>query len=496
MNGITFDYDYSDVTEAKALIYTGINSGNNVAFGLFTTADGGITGAWKSAGEPALHSFTDNGTVAGTVFSGKDTESTGSVKLTVALNKGNGVAFAAGDSVTLPNSAGDNINGSNATAATEGDLYRCFGLKSASTNTSTVTLDAAYVSKIYITDTIEGTTTYTSNGISVVKDAGTHENATNGRLQVNGGSGNHSSISAAGNPIYVGGKGQLFLQTWGTGAITLDNDIYLGSSTHGEANSHGVLRFGNDGSTATTLNGEIVVLESTTMKSGGAQAININGSVTDKKNIDGTVSEGGKTLTIGGKGYTFSGNVDVSNLDFAAGTAATFTNGFTTDSLTLGNNAAITSGTELTLAALTVGTGVTLDAALNLSEGATVTMAGALSLGENALSMGSLTLSGALMNAILGMTEGTTVNLFTNVTALTLNGALSDSLTEASNQDLSSFLTGVDTGKYYLGYENNTVYAGLVTPDAPVIDPTVPEPTTATLSLLALAALAARRRRR
>ena len=186
----------------------------------------------------------------------------------------------------------------------------------------------------------------------------------------------------------------------------------------------------------------------------------------------------------------------MSNLDFAAGTAATFTNGFTTDSLTLGNNAAITSGTELTLETLTVGTGVTLDAALNLSEGATVTMAGALALGENALSMGSLTLSGELMTAILGMTEGTTVNLFTNVTALTLNGALSDSLTEASNQDLSSFLTGVDTGKYYLGYEYNTVYAGLVTPDAPVIDPTVPEPTTATLSLLALAALAARRRRK
>lgn len=497
LNGITFDYDYSDVTEAKALIYTGINSGSNVAYGLFTTADGGITGAWKSAGEPALHSYTGMGTVAGTVFSGKDTESTGSVKLTVALNNAKGVAFAAGDSVTLPNSDADNINGDNATAATEGDLYRYFGLKSSGTNTSTVTLDAAYVSKIYITDTLEGATTYTSNGISVVKDYGTHENATNGRLQVNGGdAGNHSSISAAGNPIFVGGTGQLFLQTWGTGAITLDNDIYLGSSTHGEANSHGVLRFGNDGSTATTLNGEIVVLESTTMKSGGDKAVNINGNVTDKKNIDGTVSEGGKTLTIGGKGYTFSGNVDVSNLDFAAGTAATFTNGFTTDSLTLGNNAAITSGTELTLATLTVGTGVTLDAALNLSEGATVTMAGALSLGENALSMGSLTLSGELMNAILGMTEGTTVNLFTNVTALTLNGALYDALNEASNQDLSTFLTGVDAEKYYLGYENNTVYAGLVTPDAPVIDPTVPEPTTATLSLLALAALAARRRRR
>ena len=42
-------------------------------------------------------------------------------------------------------------------------------------------------------------------------------------------------------------------------------------------------------------------------------------------------------------------------------------------------------------------------------------------------------------------------------------------------------------GGYYLGYDaNGTVFVGMM----------VPEPTTATLSLLALAGLAARRRRR
>ena len=497
LSGITFEYDYSEVDTAKAIIYTGVNSGADVAYGLFTTADGGITGAWKSSTDAALAAWTGGGTVANTVFSGKDTEETGSIKLTVALDNGKGVAFAAGDSVTLANNANENINGDNSTAETEGDLYRAFGLKSSSANTSTVTLDAGYISKIYITDTLGGETTYTSNGVSVVKAVGTHVNATNGRVQLNGGNnGSAASTSATGNPIYVGGKGQLFLQTWDTGAITLNNDIYLGSSTHGDVPKYGVIRFGNDGGHATTLNGEIVVLENTSMKSGGNNAISITGNVTDKKNIDGSVSEGGKTLTIGGKGYTFSGNVNVSNLDFAAGTAATFTNGFTTDSLTLGNNVALASSTTLTLADLTVGTGVTLDAALNLSEGATVTMAGALALGENALSMGSLTLSGALMEALGALTEGTTVNLFTGVSSLTLAGTGFNALTSADGMDLSQYLTGVDADKYYLGYENNTVYAGLVTPDAPVIDPTVPEPATATLSLLALAALAARRRRR
>lgn len=476
-SNITFDMDYSKLTEtATKLIYVTGDGSGGATWGFYTTAEKGITGLWQG------NTWGNGGTIDYTTLSGLDTtpeDDSHTITLTANITDA-GTYLYKGDST-----------------AESDQIYGASGLKQSPKATTNTTLDTNLISTIYVQQVEEGATTYTSNGISVVKDAGTHENATNGRLQVNGGdAGNHSSISAAGNPIFVGGAGQLFLQTWGTGAITLDNDIYLGSSTHGDVAGYGVLRFGNDGGHATTLNGEIVVLENTSMKSSGDKAININGNVTDKKNIDGSVSEGGKTLTIGGKGYTFSGNVDVSNLDFAAGTAATFTNGFTTDSLTLGNNAAITSGTELTLAALTVGTGVTLDAALNLSEGATVTMAGALSLGDNALSMGSLTLSGDLMNAILGMTEGTTVNLFTNVTALTLNGALSDSLTEASNQDLSSFLTGVDTGKYYLGYENNTVYAGLVTPDAPVIDPTVPEPTTATLSLLALAALAARRRRR
>lgn len=485
---LTFDYQYGDVNEAGALIYTGINSDNNAAFGLWATADGGITGAWKDPNFSALQAWTNLGTVSRTVLSGKDTNTTGSIKLTLALSTARGVAFAAGDSVTLPSSESDNINGNNASASTTGDLYRAFGLKSGSASNGIVTLDTGYISKIYITDTFEGSTTYTSNGISVVKEAGTHVNATSGRVQLDGGNnGSAASTSAAANPIYVGGAGQLFLQTWSAGPINLNNDIYLGSSTYGDAADLGVIRFGNDGASySTTLNGEIVVLENTSMKAGGTHTININGSVTDKKNIDGSASAGGKTLTIGGQGYTFGGQVDVSNLNFVDGTAARFTNGFTTEHLTLGNNVNLSSDTTLTISVLTVGTGVSLNAALTLSEAATATMADALTLGGHALSISSLSLQGTLMDSLIGLTEGNTLNLFTGVSSLTLAGTGYEVLTSADRMDLRTYFTGIEADTYYLGYENNTVYVGLMTP----------EPTTATLSLLALAGLLARRRRR
>ena len=492
---LTFDYKYGNVQEARALIYTGINSGNNTAFGLWATADGGITGAWKSGSNSALQAWTNQGTVSQAVFSGKDTNNTGSIKLTLALSTTNGVAFAVGDSVTLPSSANDNINGNNASASTTGDLYRAFGLKSDKATNGIVTLDTDYISKIYIAKA-GGITTYTSNGISVVKEGGTHVNATSGRVDLNGGNnGSAASTSTAGNPIYVGGTGQLFLQTWNAGSINLNNDIYLGSSTHSDVADRGVLRFGNDGASySTTLNGEIVVLENTSMKAGGTNTININGSVTDKKNIDGSASTGGKTLTIGGRGYTFGGQVNVSNLDFAAGTAASFTNGFTTEHLTLGNNVNLSSDTTLTISDLTVGTGVSLNAALTLSDAATARMAGALTLGDHALSISSLSLRGTLMASLSGLTEGNTLNLFTDVSSLTLAGTGYEVLTSADRKDLCTYFTGIEADTYYLGYENNTVYVGLMTPDTP-ISPSVPEPTTATLSLLALAGLLARRRR-
>lgn len=48
-------------------------------------------------------------------------------------------------------------------------------------------IQSDYISKIYITDAFEGDTTYTSNGISVIKAVGTHINSTKNRVELTGG---------------------------------------------------------------------------------------------------------------------------------------------------------------------------------------------------------------------------------------------------------------------------------------------------------------------
>ena len=141
----------------------------------------------------------------------------------------------------------------------------------------------------------------------------------------------------------------------------------------------------------------------------------------------------------------------------------------------------------LSLSTLTVtGQGATLNANIVLGQGAL------LALNGNTLNMGStveltgITVDDTTLNAVLALNEGDTYVLFTGVDALTLNGtslAYGDTVTAntvITNEGLSSdyvfTYTQADGGSVGIRY--------------------IPEPATATLSLLALAALAARRRRR
>ena len=100
-----------------------------------------------------------------------------------------------------------------------------------------------------------------------------------GRLQVNGGE-QSNNLSANGGDIVVGNAGTLFLQTWGASAITLENDIYIGSSTNGDVGTWGVLRVGSD-SKVTTLNGDIHLIENSSIGANqtGGQDVNFNGKV-------------------------------------------------------------------------------------------------------------------------------------------------------------------------------------------------------------------------
>ena len=132
---------------------------------------------------------------------------------------------------------------------------------------------------------------------------------------------------------------------------------------------------------------------------------------------------------------------------------------------------------------------------------------------------GSLTLSegltlnyGDAVTAVATLAEESNkVVLFTGVDKLYLgdNTEASGILTSAAKVDISTYLTSdafksSETGDYYLGYDGSAVYVEFVAKaDEPEEDPStpegggnVPEPTTGALSLIGLAALAMRRRRR
>ena len=136
----------------------------------------------------------------------------------------------------------------------------------------------------------------------------------------------------------------------------------------------------------------------------------------------------------------------------------------------------------ITIGELTTGTGATLNANIIFTEGSILTMNGSLAMGSSIiLSTGmSLTLSDTMLNDLY---SGSAVNLFTGVDSLTLNGI---------NIDYGTILTE----NIFTGLSNDFSYNLCYAADGTVSLSTIPEPTTATLSLLALASLAARRRRR
>lgn len=239
---------------------------------------------------------------------------------------------------------------------------------------------------------------------------------------------------------------------------------------------------GNDYTTAATLSSGLNIAK----KGGGSQTF--SGTTTDFR---GSVSVEGGSLAFAG-----TDALTVTDLTLAAGTKVSVGTGVAvaaegaapalavTGAATLAGGSEVKGGLDLSSA-----TSVTLN-----GMGSAVTITGDLTLPGRAIS-----LSGDVLTALTGLTAGVKLGLFGVTGVFTLGDAAIESLTAENKTLLNTVFTATEiTGDYYLGYEDGMVYAGkfdAVVPPTPV-DPTVPEPTTATLSLLALAALAARRRRR
>ena len=168
--------------------------------------------------------------------------------------------------------------------------------------------------------------------------------------------------------------------------------------------------------------------------------------------------------------------------DFAALESLTLGGGSTFGAFKTAESRVAATGSEttLTLSSLTVGKGATLNANLALSLDSILSMEGCLTMGSSvALASGmTIELSDDLLTLLY---QGETIDLFASVDSLTLDGL------NIAPETITAVTFNVDDmeQRFDMAYSN----------EGSVSITLVPEPTTATLSLLALAGLAARRRR-
>ena len=141
-------------------------------------------------------------------------------------------------------------------------------------------------------------------------------------------------------------------------------------------------------------------------------------------------------------------------------------------------DSAILSGTAILNTCLTLADGATLE--MSGLEAGAVTLSGALTFGTG-LQMGE-----SLLASVGALDYGETLNLFTGLSGVNLPVVVD---TESSRVLASSVFSNVQSDTLYVDYR-------VIDNVGTLLVANVPEPATATLSLMALAALAARRRRK
>ena len=192
--------------------------------------------------------------------------------------------------------------------------------------------------------------------------------------------------------------------------------------------------------------------------------------------LSGVVASGGDMAVLN------QGALSLDILDVAGGKTVGLYTGADTASekaaATVSGTAAFGTGAVLNTACLTLADGATLE--MSGLEAGAVTLSGALTFGTG-LQMGE-----SLLASVGALDYGETLNLFTGLSGVNLPVVVD---TESSRVLARSVFSNVQSDTLYVDYR-------VIDNVGTLLVANVPEPATATLSLMALAALAARRRRK
>ena len=263
----------------------------------------------------------------------------------------------------------------------------------------------------------------------------------------------------------------------------IGGDITKGAATRTADASTNVTVIGNKASIGGSIEADTVTLRDIEASDSSTGFDKYSNTITAKKlvlsnvqtaiqasiNVEEIMAGGSDTSIIMGDTATLESLTLDANTTFGAFKAA--------ENLAVETN----NETTLTLSNLTVGKGATLNANIVLGADSTLSLEGCLTMGSTVSLTSGMTidLSAELLSL---MYKGETIDIFASVDELTLDGNIiaPDTTTEVR------FNVDNQLQVFDMGYSNvGTVSLTLV-----------PEPATATLSLLALAALAARRRRK
>lgn len=217
----------------------------------------------------------------------------------------------------------------------------------------------------------------------------------------------------------------------------------------------------------------------------------VNSSVENAGSGKLTVSNSGNSIT---DVYATSGSIDIEQLNAAVN--LNLSELTVADSKTVGlysgsgdsrveANVTVTSRAEF-------GSGAVLNANLTLQSGSTLGVAeGGLAMGSTLTLQKGLTLDDTTLGRVHALSAGESTALFTGVDGLTLDKTPYTSLTEADSILANPYFTNLNSSNQYV-----LTYSGTDNGTLSIMAASVPEPTTTTLSLLALSALAMRRRRK